>query len=49
MTSAEVAKQALANRHSAIVVTGIKNQVGVLFGKVSPRFMTRKIAGWLQA
>jgi hypothetical protein len=49
MTSAEVAKQALANRHSAIVITGIKNQVGVLLGKVSPRFMTRKIAGWLQA
>lgn len=49
MTSAEVAKQALANRHSAIVVTGIKNQVGVMLGKVSPRFMTRKIAGWLQA
>ena len=49
MTSADVAKQALANRHSAIVVTGIKNQVGVLVGKVSPRFMTRKIAGWLQA
>jgi len=49
MTSADVVKQALANRHSAIVVTGIKNQVGVLFGKVSPRFMTRKIAGWLQA
>ena len=49
MTSADVVKQALANRNSAIVVTGIKNQIGVLFGKVSPRFMTRKIAGWLQA
>jgi short-subunit dehydrogenase len=49
MTSAEVAKQALANRNSAIVITGWKNQLSVGLGKFSPRFMTRKIAGWLQA
>lgn len=49
MTSAEVAKQGLANRHKAIVITGIKNHIAVLLGKISPRFATRKIAFWLQS
>ncbi len=49
MTSADVVKQALANKHSAIVVAGWQNRLSVRLGKFSPRFMTRKVAGWLQA
>ena len=49
MTSAEVARQALAYRHKAIVITGWKNQLSVILSKLSPRFVTRKITAWLQA
>lgn len=49
MTSAEVVKQALANKDSAIVVAGWQNRLSVRLSKFSPRFLTRKVAGWLQA
>lgn len=48
MTSAEVAALGIANKDSAIVITGWKNKLSVNLGKFSPRFMTRRIAGWLQ-
>lgn len=49
MTAETVVKKSLKNRHKAIVITGSKNIFGVWSGKVSPRSVTRKLAGWLQA
>lgn len=49
MTSEDVVKQALSKRKNAIVIAGWTNQLSVNLGKVSPRAVTRKIAGWLQA
>jgi short-subunit dehydrogenase len=49
MTPEAVVKQALKQRNRAIVITGWKNIFGVWMGKISPRFVTRKLAGWLQA
>ena len=49
MTSEVVAKTALKKRKKAIVITGWKNIFGVWSGKFSPRSVTRKLAGWLQA
>ena len=49
MTAEDVVKKALKKRKKAIVITGWKNIFGVWSGKVSPRCITRKLAGWLQA
>ena len=49
MTAEQVVKKSLKKRHKAIVITGSKNIFGVWSGKVSPRSVTRKLAGWLQA
>ncbi len=49
MTAETVVKKSLKKRHKAIVITGSKNIFGVWSGKVSPRSVTRKLAGWLQA
>lgn len=49
MTSESVVTSALKKRRNAIVITGWKNVLGVWLGKVSPRSISRKIAGWLQA
>lgn len=49
MTAEAVVKKSLKKRHKAIVITGSKNIFGVWSGKVSPRSVTRKLAGWLQA
>jgi len=49
MTAEAVVKKSLKRKKRAIVITGGKNKMMVWSGKMSPRFMTRKIAGWLQA
>lgn len=49
MTTEEVVKKALNKRNKAIVITGWKNILGVWSGKLSPRCISRKLAGWLQA
>jgi len=49
MGADEVARQAIAKRNKAIVITGFKNKIGVWLGKLSPRAINRKLAGWLQA
>jgi len=49
MTAEAVVKKALKNKHRAIVITGWKNIFGVWSGKFTPRSITRKLAGWLQA
>lgn len=49
MTAEAVVAKALAGRRRAIVIPGLKNQVMVWLGKVSPRILTRRIAGKLQA
>ena len=49
MTAEDVVKKALKKRKKAIVITGWKNIFGVWSGKFSPRCVTRKLAGWLQA
>lgn len=49
MTAEAVVKKSLKKRKKAIVITGWKNIFGVWSGKVSPRSVTRKLAGWLQA
>ena len=48
MVAEDVAKLALANQKKAIVITGMKNKLGVMLGKVSPRSVNRKFAAWLQ-
>jgi short-subunit dehydrogenase len=49
MTAEAVVQKALKQKDRAIVITGWKNILGVWSGKLSPRFITRKLAGWLQA
>lgn len=49
MTAEEVVTLSLKKRDRAIVITGWKNILGVWAGKLSPRFVTRKLAKWLQA
>lgn len=49
MNAETVVRQALAGRKRAIVITGWRNKLMVWGGKVSPRLLTRRIAGWLQA
>lgn len=49
MTAEDVVKKSLQKKKKAIVITGWKNIFGVWSGKLSPRSVTRKLAGWLQA
>jgi len=49
MTADAVVKKSLRKKHKAIVITGGKNIFGVWSGKLSPRSVNRKLAGWLQA
>jgi uncharacterized protein len=49
MTAQDVVKKSLKKKERAIVITGWKNIFGVWSGKLSPRSVTRKLAGWLQA
>ena len=49
MTAESVVKKALRKKQKAIVITGWKNIFGVWSGKLSPRCVSRKLAGWLQA
>lgn len=49
MTTEAVVSKALAARHRAIVIPGLKNLLMVWLGKLSPRMITRRLAGLLQA
>lgn len=49
MTAEDVVRKSLKKKRKAIVITGWKNIFGVWSGKLSPRSVTRKLAGWLQA
>jgi len=49
MTPEAVVRKSLRKKNKAIVITGWKNIFGVWSGKLSPRLVTRKLAGWLQA
>lgn len=49
MSAEDVVKKALRRKNRAIVITGWKNIFGVWSGKLSPRSVSRKLAGWLQA
>lgn len=49
MTTEAVVCKALAGRHRAIVIPGLKNLLMVWLGKLSPRMITRRLAGLLQA
>ena len=49
MTAEAVVSKSLKRKNRAIVITGWKNIFGVWSGKLSPRSVTRKLAGWLQA
>ena len=49
MTPEAVVSKALAGRRRAIVIPGLKNLILVWLGKVSPRMITRRLAGMLQA
>ena len=49
MTTEAVVRKALAGRRRAIVIPGIKNLLLVWMGKLSPRLVTRRLAGMLQA
>ena len=49
MTSEAVVRKALNNRRRAIVIPGFKNWFVALMAKLSPRAITRKMAGVLQA
>lgn len=49
MTAEAVVRKSLARRRSAIVIPGLMNLLMVWSGKLSPRMVTRRIAGWLQA
>jgi short-subunit dehydrogenase len=49
MTADAVVRKSLRKKDRAIVITGWKNLLGVWSGKLSPRCVTRKLAGWLQA
>ena len=49
MTTEAVVRKALAGRRNAIVIPGFKNLLLVWLGKLSPRLVTRRLAGMLQA
>ncbi len=49
MSAETVVRHSLAHRRKAIVIPGLLNRLMVWSGKLSPRFITRRIAGWLQA
>ncbi|EKF75044.1 oxidoreductase, short chain dehydrogenase/reductase family-like protein [Alcanivorax hongdengensis A-11-3] len=49
MTPQAVVRKALASRKRAIVIPGLKNRILVWLGKISPRIITRRLAGLLQA
>ncbi|MGM0563826.1 MAG: SDR family NAD(P)-dependent oxidoreductase [Pseudomonadota bacterium] len=49
MTTEAVVRKALAKRRRAIVIPGLKNLLMIWSGKLSPRLITRRLAGWLQA
>lgn len=49
MSAEAVVNRALARRRSAIVIPGLRNRLMVWLGKLSPRLINRRIAGWLQA
>lgn len=49
MTADAVVQKALANKQRAIVIPGLRNLLMIWSGKLSPRLITRRLAGWLQA
>ena len=49
MRTDAVVKKSLAARRRAIVIPGLKNLLLVWMGKLSPRMITRRLAGMLQA
>lgn len=49
MSAEAVVAEALARRQRAIVISGWRNRLMVWAGKLSPRWLTRRLAGWLQA
>lgn len=49
MTSEAVVRKALKSRRRAVVIPGFKNWLGAFLAKLSPRMITRKLAGALQA
>lgn len=49
MTTEAVVRKALASRRRAIVIPGLKNLLMIWLGKLSPRVVTRRLAGMLQA
>lgn len=49
MSAEAVVRKSLARRRNAIVIPGLLNLLMVWSGKLSPRLITRRIAGWLQA
>lgn len=49
MSAEAVVNEALAKRRKAIVIPGLRNRLMIWSGKFSPRFITRRLAGWLQA
>lgn len=49
MTAEAVVNKSLARRRKAIVIPGLRNLLMVWSGKLSPRVVARKLAGWLQA
>lgn len=49
MSAEAVVHKALAKRHRAIVIPGLLNLLLIWSGKWSPRLVTRRLAGWLQA
>lgn len=49
MTSEAVVRKALKCRHRAIVIPGFKNWLGMFLAKLSPRALSRKLTGALQA
>lgn len=49
MTAEAVVKKSLTQRRKAIVIPGLRNLLMVWSGKLSPRAVTRRLAGWLQA
>ncbi|AZT84844.1 SDR family oxidoreductase [Marinobacter sp. NP-4(2019)] len=49
MSAEDVVKRALTKRRSAIVIPGLRNRLMIWLGKISPRLINRRIAGWLQA
>jgi short-subunit dehydrogenase len=48
MSSEAVVTQSLRKRRRAIVVTGLMNRLMAFLSRISPRFLSRKVAGLLQ-